>query len=118
MAYIPSPQDLLWTLQNIQSNSMWAVPSGGSVFLFRHEEFEFKSFTVAEKTDVQMQYFKAVSTNLLSLGYREVERRLCPGVNTTSELLQNYLDFTEDDLERALFEGLRKRPHDDRFDER
>ena len=49
MAYIPSPQDLLWTLQNIQSNSMWAVPSGGSVSSFRHEEFGVQTFTVAGK---------------------------------------------------------------------
>ena len=118
MAYIPTPKDLLWTLNNIHVGNPWAVPSGGSLFIFRHENFEFKTFTIAEKTDVQLNYFKPIITNLLCLGYSEVSRTICPGVKTTAELLENFFDYSKDDIDRALIEGLRKRPHDERYEQR
>lgn len=118
MAYIPTPKDLLWTLNNIHIANPWAVPSGGSVFIFRHDSFEFKTFTIAEKTDVQLNYFTPIITNLLCLGYSETSRTICQGVETTAELLENFFDFSKDDIDHALIEGLRKRPHDERFEGR
>ena len=118
MAYIPTPKDLNWTMNCIHVSSTWSVPSGGCVFIFKHDTFEFKTFTVAEKNDVQMNYFKPIITNILCLGYTETSRILCPGVSTTAELLENFFDFSKDDIERHLIESLRKRPHDERFEQR
>ena len=61
MAYIPTPKDLLWTLNCIHTGNPWAVPSGGSVFIFKHETFEFKTFTLAEKNDVQLNFSNRLS---------------------------------------------------------
>ena len=118
MAYIPTPKDLLWTLNCIHTGNPWAVPSGGSVFIFKHETFEFKTFTLAEKNDVQLNFFKPIITNLLCLGYTETSRALCPGVQSTAELLENFFNFSTDEIDRSLIEGLRKRPHDERFEQR
>ena len=118
MAYIPTAKDLLWTLNSISQSRSWAVPSGGVAFIFDHSKFEFKTFTVAEKNEVQMNYFTPVITNLQSLGYTEIARVLCPGVQTTAELLKEFHGFSQDDIERNLIESLQKRPHDDRFEQR
>lgn len=118
MAYVPTPKDLLWTMNCIHAGNPWAITSGGFVFIFRHESFEFKTFTVLEKTEAQSDMFIKTVTNLLCLGYAEKSRILCPGVNTTAELLENFFDFSKDDIDRNLIESLRKRPHDERFEQR
>ena len=111
-----TPKDLLWTLNCIYTGNPWAVPSGGSVFIFKHETFEFKTFTLAEKNDavefLQTDYHQS------SLFGLHRNKQNTPGVQSTAELLEKFFNFSTDEIDRSLIEGLRKRPHDERFEQR
>ena len=64
-----------------------------------------------------MNFFTSTYTNLLLLGYTESKRILCPGVKSTKELLVNFFDFSDDEVERAYVNGIETRLDDPRFKE-
>ena len=117
MTYIPTAQDLFWTLKNIDQKKSWGIPSAGSIYFFDHSNYRFKVYTIAEKSEKQMNFFTGTYTNLLLLGYTESNRILCPGVKSTKELLMNFFKFSDDEVERAYIKGIEMRPEDPRFDE-
>ena len=117
MTYIPTAQDLYWTLQNIDQKKSWGIPSAGSIYFFDHSNYRFKVYTIAEKSEKAMNFFTGTYTNLLLLGYTESSRILCPGVKSTKELLVNFFQYSDDEVERAYVKGIEMRPDDPRFDE-
>ena len=117
MTYIPTAQDLSWTLQNIDQKKSWGIPSAGSIYFFDHVNYQFKVYTITEKDEKEMNYFTSTYTNLLLLGYTESKRILCPGVKSTKELLVNFFEFSDDEVERAYVRGIEMRPEDPHFKE-
>lgn len=115
MTYIPSSRDLNWTMKSIHNKQSWALPSGGFVVLFDHNNHKFKTFTIAQLDERQTQYFTNTYTNLLTLGYTESNRVICEGVSSTDELLKNFFQFSDDDIERSKILGILKQPDDPRF---
>jgi len=115
MTYIPSAQDLSWTLQAIYQENTWGVISAGVIYFFDHTNYHFKTYTITEKNEKQMSLFTSTYTNLLLLGYTESSRVFCPGVNSTKELLMNFFQFSDDEVERSYARGIEMRPDDPRF---
>lgn len=116
MTYIPTSRDLNWTMKTIHSLSLWAMPSGASVIIFDHPGRSFNAYLAALSTEEHSQNFTKSYTNLLCLGYTENRRVICEGVENTIQLLENFFNFSSDELERALVLGKLNAVNDPRFE--
>ena len=115
MTYIPSSRDLNWTMKNMHNLQSWAVPSGGFVVLFDHNNHKFKTFTIAQPDERKTQNFTSTCTNLLNLGYTESNRVICEGVSSTDELLKDFFQYSDDEIERSKILSILTQPDDPRF---
>jgi|TARA_B110000211_G_C13847802_1_gene450829 hypothetical protein len=116
MTYIPSAQDLDWTMKAIQGKHTWAVPSGGIVLTLEHNRMYFSTYVKMNPNHKEIDLIDRVLLNLAVLGYKEEKRIICEGANSVDDIVMNIMRWSEDDVESVKENSLRDRPHDSRFD--
>ncbi len=87
MTYIPSPEDLEWTMGHIQNKRLWAIPSIGCALVIDHDNMIFDTWMKSEPTEEETLNFEAVDANLTALGYTERHASIIGGTRNVDDVL-------------------------------
>ena len=116
MSYIPSTQDLDWTMRAIHGKHTWAVPSGGAVLTFEHNRMSFSRYVKMNPNPKEIDLINRILLNLALLGYNEERQIICEGANSTDEILMKIMRLRESDIASIKNKSVQNRPNDARFD--
>lgn len=71
MEYVPTKEDVEWTLNAINGRTVWAVPSVGCVILLHHSSNSWMTYMKSNPTEQETENYEKIEMNLNVLGYTE-----------------------------------------------